>query len=66
LSSRWFHFSRRLVVLAGIAAPAVSLGGCSMIKFQKDFWNLDHYRDERAVDIDRRLEKSDTGVKNPF
>ena len=26
----------------------------------------DRYRDERAVDIDHRLEKSDTGVKTPF
>ena len=52
--------------MAVIAAPAVLLGGCNMMKFQKDFWNLDRYRDERAVDIDHRLEKSDTGVKNPF
>jgi hypothetical protein len=37
-----------------------------MMKFQKDFWNPERYRDERALDIDRRLEKSDTGIKSPF
>jgi hypothetical protein len=52
--------------VAVIAMPAFLVGGCNMMKFQKDFWNLDRYRDERAVDIDHRLEKSDTSVKNPF
>jgi hypothetical protein len=66
LSSRLSYFSRHLVVVAVIATPAALLGGCGVMKYQKDFWNVDRYRDERAVDIDHRLEKSDTGVKNPF
>ena len=66
LSRRWFHFSCRLVALAVVAAPLILLGGCRMWNFQKDFWNMDRYRDERAVDIDTRLNKNVPIVKNPF
>jgi hypothetical protein len=52
--------------VAVVVAPAVLLGGCGMMKFQKDFWNLDRYRDERAVDIDHRLDNHEPIVKNPF
>jgi hypothetical protein len=31
-----------------------------------DWWNPDHYRDERAVDIDHRLDKGEPIVKSPF
>ena len=61
-----FHFSCRLVALAVVAVPLISLGGCRMLNFQKDFWSMDHYRDERAVDIDNRLNKNVPIVKNPF
>jgi hypothetical protein len=64
LSRRWFHFSCRLVALAAVVAPVVSLGGCAM--FHKDFWAMDRYRDERATDIDNRLSKNVPIVKNPF
>ena len=64
LSRRWFHFSCRLAALAAIIAPLVSLGGCAM--FHKDFWNMERYRDERAADIDSRLNKNVPIVKNPF
>src|SRR5256885_12795297 len=64
LSRRWFHFSCRLATLAAIVAPLISLGGCAM--FHKDFWNVERYRDERAVDIDTRLNKNEPTVKNPF
>ena len=64
LSRRWFHFSCRLAALAAIVAPLVSLSGCAM--FHKDFWNVERYRDERAVDIDTRLNKNEPIVKNPF
>jgi hypothetical protein len=50
--------------LAAVVAPLVSLGGCAM--FHKDFWSMDRYRDERAVDIDSRLNKNEPIVKNPF
>jgi hypothetical protein len=64
LSRRWFHFSCRVTALAAILATLGSLGGCAM--FHKDFWNVDRYRDERAVDIDSRLNKNVPIVKNPF
>ena len=64
LSHRWFHFSCRLVALAAVVVPLLSLGGCAM--FHKDFWSMDRYRDERAVDIDSRLNKNEPIVKNPF
>ena len=64
LSRRWFHFSCRLALLAAIVAPLVLLGGCAV--FHKDFWNVERYRDERAVDIDTRLNKNEPIVKNPF
>jgi hypothetical protein len=66
LSRRWFHLNCRLAILAAIIAPLVSLAGCAMAKFQKDFWNMDRYRDERAVDIEHRLNKNEPIVKNPF
>jgi hypothetical protein len=64
LSYRWFHFSCRLAALAAIVAPLLSLSGCAM--FHKDFWSVERYRDERAVDIDTRLNKKEPIVKNPF
>jgi hypothetical protein len=33
---------------------------------RKETWDLNTYRDERAVDIDTRLEKTGPNVKNPF
>ncbi len=59
-----FHFTRRVGCLAALLLPLVSTGGCAM--WNKDLWNPDHYRDERAVDIDNRLEKNVPLVKNPF
>ena len=66
MSSRLPHLTCRLLALAVVAAPLLSLGGCKTFNFQKDFWSLDRYRDERAVDVDHRLEKADASVKNPF
>src|SRR5262249_51391589 len=64
LSRRWFHFSCRLARLAAVVTPLLSQGGCAM--FHQDFWNMDRYRDERAVDVDSRLQKNETIVKSPF
>jgi hypothetical protein len=50
--------------MAAIAIPLLSTAGCAL--FHKDMWNPDRYRDERAVDIDRRLERNTPIVKNPF
>lgn len=62
---RLSYFTRPVTCLAAaIILPLLLTGGCAL--FKKETWNLNNYRDERAVDIDHRLEKADTGVKNPF
>jgi hypothetical protein len=38
--------------------------GCTL--WDKDRWNPERYRDERAVDIEKRLERSEPIVKSPF
>jgi len=50
--------------LAALLLPLISAAGCALMN--KDLWNPDHYRDERAVDIDHRLDKTAPTVKNPF
>ena len=47
-----------------MVTPLVSAGGCAL--FHKDTWSVDRYRDERAVDIDHRLDRKEPIVKNPF
>jgi hypothetical protein len=39
-------------------------GGCAM--WDSDRWNLDRYRDERAVEIEQRLERTKPVVKDEF
>jgi hypothetical protein len=55
---------RRKRLVAFAAAALVTAGGCAL--WNKELWNPNHYRDERAVDIDNRLEKNVPLVKNPF
>jgi hypothetical protein len=38
--------------------------GCAF--FQPENWNPSKYRDERAVDIDKRLDSREPIVQNPF
>jgi hypothetical protein len=40
------------------------VGGCKLMN--SEWWSPDHYRDDRAVDIDHRLDKAEPIVKNPF
>jgi hypothetical protein len=47
-----------------VALAVVSAGGCTF--FKKETWNPDRLRDERAVDIERRLERSEPIVASPF
>ena len=61
---RLIHFTRRATLLAAIALPLFATGGCAM--FDKETWDFSKYRDERAADIDRRLDKPDATVKSPF
>jgi hypothetical protein len=54
-----------LVLLAvGVICSFGPLAGCAM--WNPDRWNLDRYRDERAVDIEGRLAREKPIVENPF
>jgi hypothetical protein len=64
LFRRLIHFSCRYLALAAIVLSIACIGGCALLR--KETWNPDHYRDERAVDIDRRLDKAPPIGKNPF
>jgi hypothetical protein len=57
------HLSRRFLILAAVLllCPA---GGCAV--WDRDFWNLNALRDERAVEIDHRLDNAESPVKSPF
>jgi hypothetical protein len=50
--------------MAAILSLPMLISGCAL--FDKDRWNIDRYRDQRAVDIDQRLERTQPIVKNPF
>jgi hypothetical protein len=58
------HSTCRVAAVAATFALLGSAAGCAL--WDKDRWNLDRYRDERAVDIEHRLERSEPIVKNPF
>jgi hypothetical protein len=60
----WHHSTCRVAAVAGVLALLGSAAGCAL--WNKDTWNFDRYRDERAVDIERRLDRSEPIVKNPF
>ena len=62
---RWFHFSRR-VRLSGSHLILLRRGRRLRVCWDSDRWNIDRYRDERAVDIEQRLERTEPIVKNPF
>ena len=47
-----------------LAAVVLPFSGCAMFDAQR--WNLDSYRDARAVDLDNRLSEERTIVQNPF
>jgi hypothetical protein len=61
---RWVHSNRRFACVAALALLLTSTGGCAF--FNVDNWNPNNYRDERAVDIDKRLDSKEPIVKNPF
>jgi hypothetical protein len=50
--------------VAAILVLLASAGGCAM--FNSENWNFDALRDDRAVDIDHRLEGTKPIVVNPF
>jgi hypothetical protein len=61
---RLFHSNHRVLFQAAILSLPVLATGCS--HWNKERWDLNNYRDERAVDIDQRLERNQSIVKNPF
>jgi hypothetical protein len=61
---RWVHSNRRLVCLAVFSMLLSCAGSCAF--FDPEKWNPSKYRDERAVDIDKRLDSSEPIVQNPF
>ncbi|MCC7474804.1 MAG: hypothetical protein IT425_05375 [Pirellulales bacterium] len=58
------YLTRHAGYLAALVLPLVCATGCKL--FEKETWNPNNYRDERAVDIDRRLEKPSDNIPNPF
>ena len=58
------HRVSRCVAAAGIALLVVLTAGCAL--WNPDVWNLDRYRDERTVDIERRLSREKPLIENSF
>jgi hypothetical protein len=50
--------------MAAIVSLPLLLSGCAM--WDQDRWKLDNYRDAKAVDIEKRLERTEPVVKSPF
>lgn len=57
------HSTRRFATTA-VFLLLTATAGCAM--FDKDTYNLERYRDERAIDIEKRLERKEPIVQNPF
>jgi hypothetical protein len=60
----WFHSNCRNACLAAVVSLPIFAGGCAL--WEQDRWNLNRYRDDRAVDIEQRLERTEPVVKSPF
>jgi hypothetical protein len=62
---RLLHYSnRRALLMAVMLSLPLVASGCA--RWDQNLWNLDRFRDERAVDIEKRLERDEPIVKNPF
>lgn len=59
-----FHSICRITCLAGVIVLLASVCGCTTWDLQR--FHPNNFRDERAVDIDRRLEGSKTLMPSPF
>jgi hypothetical protein len=69
--ARRFHSTCvRSALAACLAAPTIAVPGCSLWHRTKEKLeenlDMDKYRDNRAVDIDRRLSSPDPIVNSPF
>jgi len=63
---QFIHSNRRAALLASGAIVLFSASGCTNWSNGKKFLNPNTYRDERAVDIEKRLDRTEPIVKNPF
>lgn len=55
----------RRAFLAGVVLLLVGLPlGCA--RWNPERWDLDHYRDERAVDIEKHLSREEPIIASPF
>jgi hypothetical protein len=61
---RYFSIGRAVGMAAVIAVTFGPLAGCAV--WNPDRWNLDRYRDQRAIDIESRLAREKPIVENPF
>ena len=55
---------KRWICCVGLCALLGPLAGCATWDVER--WNIDRFRDDRAVDIDERLSNDEPIVKNPF
>ncbi len=55
---------RRQALVSGFIAAAIACSGCGLWK--PDVWNVDRYRDDKALDIEKRLNRDKPIVANPF
>jgi hypothetical protein len=58
------HSNRRVGYAAAILLGLAIAGGCNV--FDAERWDLNRYRDQRAVDVDQRLGQDRPMVENPF
>lgn len=62
------HKSRPTIRICGLAVCLLiafgSSVGCAL--WDTERWNFDRYRDDRAVDIEHRLDRTEPIVQNPF
>lgn len=61
---RRIYFSRSRRLLAVLLLLVATSGGCA--RFNPAALDLNRLRDERAVDIDHRLDQNQPIVDNPF
>ena len=59
-----YSIGKFVLLAAGVMCSLGPLGGCAA--WNPDRWNLNRFRDERAVDIEGRLAREKPIVENPF